>query len=265
MKKSLLSLVGAGPGDPDLLTLKALKCLERADVVLYDALVSERVLALIPASTLKVYVGKRCGQHSLNQEAINELIISYSKRFPHVARLKGGDPFIFGRGQEEINYAKKHGLYTEVIPGISSAIGLPTHYGIPLTKRGIHRSFWVLTATDQRHQLGKDLDYAAQSSATLVILMGTRKLPFIVEKLLSHRDPYCAIALVQNGSLPSEKVIIGQLQDILELAAEHQFSSPGIIIIGEGVKDYAAISYEVIRTERPLNTPLSMIRQPMAS
>lgn len=230
-----LSLVGAGPGDPDLLTLKAWKAIQKADIILFDALVGQEVLNLIPESTPKIYVGKRCGKHSQTQEEINHLIVEMAQQYQCIVRLKGGDPFVFGRGQEEVDYAELFGIQTEVIPGISSAIGVPGSCGIPLTHRGLSESFWVITAHTKNQKISQDIILAAKSTATLVILMGTRKLTELIDCVKKYRLRDTPIALIQNGTLPNEKVIVGCLDDILMKAKTAGFASPGIIVIGEVV------------------------------
>src|SRR5690349_2015813 len=142
-----LTLVGAGPGDPDLISVKGIRVLQSADVVLYDALVNEELLHYVPEEAPRIYVGKRLGQHEFTQTKINELIVVMANLHGHVVRLKGGDPFVFGRGQEEIAFARQHGLETAIVPGISSSIAVPELQGIPITSRGISESFWVLTGT----------------------------------------------------------------------------------------------------------------------
>src|SRR5690606_36467455 len=145
-----ITLIGGGPGDPELLTVKGLRILQAADVVLYDALVSEKILALIPAHTPAWSVGKRAGAHSFKQEEINTLIVDFAYRYGHVVRLKGGDPFVFGRGQEEIEFALSRGIEVCVVPGISSAFAVPGALKLPLTWRGVSESFWVVTGTTKR-------------------------------------------------------------------------------------------------------------------
>ncbi|PHN03861.1 uroporphyrinogen-III C-methyltransferase [Flavilitoribacter nigricans] len=226
-----ITLIGAGPGDPDLISVKGLKALRRAQVVFYDALVHPDLVEEAEHA-LKVYVGKRCGRHSVRQEDINHLLVSYARQYGAVVRLKGGDPFVFGRGQEEIDYARANGVTTDVIPGISSAIAAPGLAGIPLTHRGVAESFWVITGTTRKHELSRDLELAAQSSATVVILMGTRKLPAITEVFLRYRPASESVALLEKGSLPDSRIITGQLQDICEKAEAGQFAAPGIIVIG---------------------------------
>ena len=170
-----LTLVGAGPGDPELITVKGIRALERADVVLYDALVHPDLLNYAPPSAQRVFVGKRPwrrtgGRCEFAQTDINQLIVRYAHEFGHVVRLKGGDPFVFGRGFEELTFAQDAGLAVSVVPGLSSSYAVPTLAGIPLTSRGASESFWVLTGTTKDHQLSDDIAKASQTNATLVIL-----------------------------------------------------------------------------------------------
>jgi uroporphyrin-III C-methyltransferase len=166
-KQPHLTLVGAGPGDPEMITLKAINAFNAADIVLYDALVSDEILKLIPEHIPSLSVGKRAGAHSHAQDDINELIVEFAYLYGNVVRLKGGDPFVFGRATEEIEFAAKHGIETTVVPGISSAIAVPASAGIPLTARGISESFWVVTGTTMKGAISSDIKLAAQSSATL--------------------------------------------------------------------------------------------------
>ena len=230
-----LTIVGAGPGDVELITLKAIKALESADVVLYDALVNEELLQYAPQAEI-IFVGKRFGCHAYSQDQINELIVVMAKRSGHVVRLKGGDPFVFGRGSEEIEYAEKFDLETAIVPGISSALGVPASNGISLTQRGISESFWVITGTTSDHKLSKDVTLASQSSATVVILMGMNKLEEIISIYQNNRTDDLPIAIIQNGTKETEKKAVGTLSTIAELVKEKQLSSPAIIVIGEVVK-----------------------------
>src|SRR5690606_17092198 len=175
-----LTLVGAGPGDPELITLKGILALGKADVVLYDALVDKSLLKYATEKALKIYVGKRNGSRDNPQEETNQLIVDYALKYGHVVRLKGGDPFVFGRGAEEIEYAQQFGIKTEMVPGITSSSAVPAGQGIPVTKRGVSESFWVITGTTSAGQLSNDLHLAARSTATVVVLMGTKKLGEIV-------------------------------------------------------------------------------------
>ncbi len=229
-----LILVGAGPGDPELISVKGLKALQAADVVMYDALVSEELLQHAP-NAVKVFCGKRAGTHYMKQEEINRQIVEHAQRYGTVVRLKGGDPFIFGRGQEELEYAEKHGIPTAIIPGISSATALATSRKIPLTKRGITESVWVTTGTTSCGALSDDIELAAQSSATVVILMGIGKLPEIVKVFLKYKPATYPMAIIQNGTLPDEKVVCGQLVTIQDKVAKENITAPAIIIVGEVV------------------------------
>ncbi len=232
-----LTVVGAGPGDADLITLKAIKAIESADVILYDALINEALLKYASKDTELIFVGKRKGCYAYQQEQINELIVSKAIEKGHVVRLKGGDPFVFGRGAEEIDYVKQFGLETFVVPGISSSIAVPAYQGIPLTKRGAAESFWVITGTTKEHQLSADVAIAAKSSATIVILMGMGKLEEIVRIFSEENKQELPIAIIQEGTTENEKSGFGTISTISEIVKEKQLSNPAIIIIGEVVKE----------------------------
>lgn len=236
-----LTIVGAGPGDIELITLKAIKVLETADVVLYDALVNEELLNYAKNAEI-VFVGKRFGCHAYSQNQINDLIVSMAKRYGHVVRLKGGDPFVFGRGSEEIEFAQQFGIETAIVPGISSALGVPASIGISLTQRGVSESFWVITGTTSEHKLSNDVALASQSSATVVILMGMNKLDEILSIYENNRTDDLPIAIIQNGTKESEKKVIGKISTIAKLVNDEQMASPAIIIIGEVVKNASKIS-----------------------
>ena len=234
--KPKLTLVGAGPGDPELISLKGIKAIQSADVVLYDALVSTELLTYAPAHARIVYVGKRRGRCEFVQQDLNQLIVDYALNYGHVVRLKGGDSFVFGRGYEEITFAKEFGIETTVVPGISSSIAVPALAGIPLTCRGVSESFWVLTGTTKNHTLSKDIAKAAQSTATLVILMGMQHLSQIVQTLLEAGKADTPIAIIQNGSTSDEKIGLGTVRDIIEVTENEGLSNPAIIVIGDVVK-----------------------------
>ncbi|MEO1052869.1 MAG: uroporphyrinogen-III C-methyltransferase [Bacteroidota bacterium] len=239
-----LTLVGAGPGDPDLITVKGIKALASADVILYDALVHPDLLQYAKSNAKKVYVGKRAGAHSYSQDEINQLIVDNALSHGHVVRLKGGDPFIFGRGKEEMEYAEVFDIPTEIVNGVSS-ITTPGNYGIPLTRRGVNESFWVVTATKSDGSLSKDISLMAQSSATAVILMGLRKLDQIVKLFQLHGKGHIPAAIISKGSLPEGKVILGEVDTLLKKKKEERVEAPAIIVIGESVgthKDF----YELV-------------------
>ncbi len=201
-----LSLVGAGPGDPELITLKAIRAIKNADVILYDALANEELLDYASPNAIKQFVGKRFGCHSLSQQEINAVIIDYAHTYGRVVRLKGGDPFVFGRAQEEIDAARAAGIEVEVIPGISSALAVPASQMIPLTCRGINESFWVTTGTMQSGEISPDILLAAQSSATVVILMAMSKLEAIMDIFSANGKKETPVAIIQNGTTDKEKM-----------------------------------------------------------
>ncbi len=232
---SKLTLVGAGPGDSELITLKAIKALQSADVVLYDALANDSLLEYAPKEAIKINVGKRKGQHSFKQDEINNLIVSSALEHGHVVRLKGGDPFVFGRGYEELEHAKSFGISTEVIPGVSSSIGVAAAVQIPITHRDIARSFWVVTGHTSDGSLPKDLELAAQSSATVVVLMGMGKLAEIATIFDKFGKASVPVAIIQNGTTGEQKSVFGQVKDIVEKVNESKVSNPAVIIVGEVV------------------------------
>lgn len=233
-----LTLVGAGPGDPDLITLKGVKALQAADVILYDALANDALLAHAPASVPKIFVGKRAGKHKMTQEKINALIVKCAHHYGHVVRLKGGDPYIFGRGHEEQEFAEAAGIHCTLVPGISSAHAIPALQNIPLTKRGISESFWVITGTTQSGSLSHDVRLAAQSTATVVILMGMRKLQEIQAVFEEHGHTATPVAIIQNGSLPNERLGLGAIHSLATLGDTLQLGSPAVIVIGEVVREH---------------------------
>jgi len=234
--KPKLTVLGAGPGDPELMTLKGVKALAEANVVLYDALVNRELLEYAPNAT-HIFVGKRKGFHKYSQDEINELIVANAHAHGHVVRLKGGDPFIFGRGAEEIEHAKQFGLETAIISGITSAIAVPASLGIPLTKRGISESFWVITGTTSERNLSLDVALAAQSTATVVILMGMSKLSEIVTLFKIEGKHKMPVGIIQNGTTNNEKSVIGTVDSIVEKVNENNIAAPAIIVIGEVVNE----------------------------
>jgi len=235
MRKSKLTLVGAGPGDPDLISIKGVKALADADVVLYDALAHPDLLKYAPTRAKKIFVGKRAGGCMFSQDEINKLIVENALAHGHVVRLKGGDPFIFGRGHEEILYAQSFNIETAVVPGISSSIAVPELQQIPLTRRGVNESFWVITGTTSTGDISGDIALAAQSTATVVILMGMNNLERITELFRQEGKGETPVAIIQNGSLPEERIGLGSVNTIVSVVKEQKLSSPAIIVIGEVV------------------------------
>lgn len=239
MKTGRVYLVGAGPGDPGLLTLKAKACLEQADIVIYDYLANERLLEYVRPDAERVYVGKKAGQHTMKQEQINHLLVESARKYAVVVRLKGGDPFVFGRGGEETLELHQDGIPFEIVPGIPAGIAATAYAGIPVTHREIAASAAFVTG----HEAKKADDSASvnwkiigQSCDTLVIYMGVKNLPNIVAHLLeSGKTPDTPVALVRNGTYPSQFTITGTLDNIVQQAEESQITPPALIIIGEVV------------------------------
>ena len=235
IKKPLLTLVGAGPGDPELITLKAVKALAVADVILYDALANEALLEYTQPDAVKVFVGKRFGCHALSQDEINVLIVEYAFSHGHVVRLKGGDPFVFGRAQEEIDFASSMGIAVTVVPGISSALAVPSMQMIPLTCRGVAESFWVTTGTTRSGDISGDIKLAAQSTATVIILMAMSKLEQIMDIFNAAGKAATPVAIIQDGTTDKERTVVGTVKDIVFRAEHAAISNPAIIIVGEVV------------------------------
>ncbi|MBU0463460.1 MAG: uroporphyrinogen-III C-methyltransferase [Proteobacteria bacterium] len=237
-KTGTVYLIGAGPGDPGLLTIKAKECIETADVVVYDYLASPFLLNYARSDAQIIYVGKKGGDHTLSQDKINLLLVDKAKQGFDVARLKGGDPFVFGRGGEEAQMLLSHGVSYEVVPGVTSAIAAPAYAGIPITHRD-HTSF-VSFITGHEDPTKKDTsmqwDVYAKSNATLVFLMGVKNLENIVKNLIKHGKPSdTPIALVRWGTTARQKTVTGTLETIVERVKQAKLKSPAIIVIGHVV------------------------------
>ncbi len=235
-KTPKLTLVGAGPGDPDLITLKGVKALGDADVVLYDALANEALLEHAPKA-MHIFVGKRRGMHKFIQDRIQELIVEHALEGKHVVRLKGGDPFVFGRGSEELKYVVDKGIEIAIVPGVTSAIAAPASFGISLTQRGVNESFRVITGTRSDLKLSEDVDAAANSNVTIVVLMGMSKLEKIVRVFTSKGKTSIPVAIIENGTKKEERLAVGTIGTIEKLVAEKGLTNPSIIVIGETVKE----------------------------
>ncbi|MEM0996749.1 MAG: uroporphyrinogen-III C-methyltransferase [Bacteroidota bacterium] len=231
-----LTLVGAGPGDPELLSIKGARAIADADVILYDALVDERLLVYARPQAKCVFVGKRAGQHSIKQADLNVLIVRYALTHGHVVRLKGGDPFVFGRGHEELAYAEQFAIATAYIPGISSIASVPGLQLIPLTRRGYADSFWVGTGTTMTGPLTADLRQVLHANATKVILMGMRKLAEISNLFDEQGLGSLPAAIVMAGSTERERYGLGRAHALPEIATAYQLGAPAIVVIGAVVE-----------------------------
>lgn len=230
-----ITLVGAGPGDPELLTIKAWKALKYAKVILFDALINRKLLDLAPIDAIKIDVGKRAGKHRVSQEKINQLLVHYALQYGHVVRLKGGDPFVFGRGFEELQFARRFNVEVEIIPGISSALAVPATQHIPLTCRGISESFWVLTGTTRTEQLSQDIAMAVKTNTTVVILMGMAKLQQICQIYIQNGKAQIPAIAIQSGTTANEKAVLGTAENLHKKVKAAALVTPGIIIIGNVV------------------------------
>lgn len=230
-------LVGTGPGDPDLLTVKALRLLQNADVVIYDRLVSDAILQQIPSGVTRIYVGKKTGNHSLPQEEINQLLLNLAEAKRNIVRLKGGDPFVFGRGSEEALYLAQHNIAFEIVPGITAASACTTYAGIPLTHRGLAHGVQIVTGHSQADQpLQLDWKSLADPDKTIVIYMGLANIELITQKLieagLAIDTPAAAI---ENGTTARQQRVISSLKQLSEDTHQAGLHSPVIFVIGQVV------------------------------
>ncbi|MCR2804495.1 uroporphyrinogen-III C-methyltransferase [Paenibacillus soyae] len=241
-------IVGAGPGDPELITVKAMRLIQQADVILYDRLVNKELLEYRASHAILIDCGKAPGAHTMPQEQIQKTLVRYAQEGCQVVRLKGGDPLIFGRGSEEALELAEWGIPYEFVPGITSAIGAASSSGIPLTHRGLAASFACVTGS-RCHGPGKDVrwDLLAHGVDTLAIYMGVSELPSIREELLRHgKAASTPVALIERGTTASQRVIVGTLADIHTLAVSMKLSNPALIIIGEVVR----VREQLLRAEQ---------------
>lgn len=244
-------LVGGGPGDPELLTVKALRLIQTADVIVYDALITDEIMALSNPASEKIYVGKVANRHTLAQDEINLLLVKLAQQGKSICRLKGGDPYIFGRGGEEALTLSQHNIPYEVIPGITAAAACSAATGIPLTHRDYAQSLQFVTGHCKNKQgLANDnqagqVDWQSLASAnqTLVVYMGILRSPDIKLNLINHgRSADTPIAIVEKGTRPDQRVVIGTLSELDTLVKQHQIGSPALIIIGEVVNLYTQLN-----------------------
>jgi uroporphyrin-III C-methyltransferase len=239
MNSSKVFICGAGPGDPALISLKGYKLLSKCDVVLYDRLVSKKLVDKIPSTIKKIYVGRESGKAtSTHQSRTNKLMLTYAKEGKSVLRLKGGDPLIFGRGGEEAEYLRKHGIQFEIIPGISSAIAAPAYAGIPLTHRDYSSSVAFITGHENERKNHSDVNLKALASAvdTIVVLMGIERIKEIVQGLRAGgMKGSTRVAIIEKGTMKDQRVILGNLDTILNKAVRYEVTSPAVIVVGRVV------------------------------
>jgi uroporphyrin-III C-methyltransferase len=240
-----VALVGAGPGDPDLLTVKALRLIGQAETVVFDRLVSAEIMALVPDSATRIYAGKQVANHHLAQDDINALLIRLAREGHRVLRLKGGDPFVFGRGSEEAEALAAAGIPFEVVPGISSASGCATYAGIPLTHRGLAHGVRLVTGHwREGHAMDYDWHGLADPDCTLVVYMGLTHLPEIAEHLMAAGLPGdTPAAAVESGTTPRQRRVLGTLETLSGLAAQDGLKPPTLIIIGRVVSLAGALDW----------------------
>lgn len=232
-----VALVGAGPGDPDLLTLQAFRFIKQAEVVIFDRLVSKEVMALIPQGCEQIYVGKKQENHRVPQDGINQLLVDYAKRAKKVVRLKGGDPFVFGRGSEEAQFLLANGIACHIVPGMTAASACTSYAGIPLTHRKVARCCTLITGNVQDNG-ALDLPWSTLNDAeqTVVFYMGIKSLPIITKQLIkAGRSPATPAALIRKGSHQDQQVIKGSLETLEDLVTLHNIKPPSLIVIGNVV------------------------------
>jgi uroporphyrin-III C-methyltransferase len=237
-----VALVGAGPGDPDLLTIQAYRFIKQAQVVVYDRLVSKEIMALLPSDSVQIYVGKKQAEHRVPQDGINQLLVDYALTGKKVLRLKGGDPFVFGRGSEEAQFILKHGIACHIVPGMTAASACTSYAGIPLTHRKVARSCTFITGNV--HENGAlDLPWQTlnDKEQTVVFYMGIKTLPVITKQLINAgRDKSTPAALIRKGTHANQQVIKGNLENLSELVAIHNIKPPSLIVIGDVVDTFSS-------------------------
>ncbi|MBI2859935.1 MAG: uroporphyrinogen-III C-methyltransferase [Chloroflexi bacterium] len=237
--KGKVYLVGAGPGDPGLITVRGVERLKQADVVVYDRLIDERLLDYAPADAERIYVGKAPDRHAMSQEEINRLLVELAGEGKTVVRLKGGDPFVLGRGGEEAETLVDAGIPFQVVPGVTSAVAVPAYAGIPVTHRGLSSSLAVVTGHEDPAKNGSNIawDKLATGVDTLIFLMGVRNLPQIVARLVEHgRAPNTPAAVIKDGAGPAQRTVVGTLETIVEMVQRQRITSPAITVVGEVVR-----------------------------
>ncbi len=239
MKAGKVYLVGAGPGDPELISIKGVDCLKKADVIVYDRLLDERLVDAASSEAERIYVGKTAGEHAKPQDEINQLLVTKAKEGKTVVRLKGGDPFVLGRGGEEAEVLVQNDIPFEVIPGITSATAVPAYAGIPVTHRGLASSFAVITGHEDQGKDSSSINWEKLTSGvdTLIFLMGMKNLPEIVAKLMKYgRPPNTPVAIIKGGTRPEQETVVGSLKDIVSRVEEYRLTAPAVIVVGNVVR-----------------------------
>ncbi|WP_292462536.1 uroporphyrinogen-III C-methyltransferase [Methanolobus sp.] len=248
-KNGKVYLVGSGPGDPELLTLKARRLIDSADVVVYDQLPGKMILDSIPAGTEKIDAGKHAGDHTLRQDEINEVIIGKAREGKNVVRLKGGDPYMFGRGGEEAQELIEAGIEFEIVPGITSAIAVPAYAGIPVTHRDHASMVTFITGHEDptKDESALDWETLAKFDGTIVVFMGVKMLENNVSELIKNgKDPQTPVALIERGTRPDQRVTIGVLENIASIAKEKNVKAPAITVIGTVVKLHDELGEQIL-------------------
>jgi len=245
-------LVGSGPGDPELLTLKARRLIDTADVIIYDQLPGKAILSSMPDNAEKIDAGKFAGKHILTQNKINEAIVQKAKEGKMVVRLKGGDPYVFGRGGEEAEALLQEGIEFEIVPGITSAIAVPAYAGIPVTHRESTSMVTFMTGHEDptKEESGLDWDALAKFGGTIVILMGVKMLRRNAEELMKKgKDPKTPVALIERGTRPDQRVTVGTLASIADLAEERGVKAPAITVVGDVVRLHDILGEQLVETD----------------
>lgn len=245
-------LVGSGPGDPELLTLKARRLIDNAEVIVYDQLPGKAILNSMPEKTEKIDAGKYAGNHTMPQSEINKVLVQKAKEGKMVVRLKGGDPYVFGRGGEEAEYLVAEGIEFEVVPGITSAIAVPAYAGIPVTHRESSPMLTFITGHEDPKKKESWLDWEtlAKFEGTLVILMGVKMLRRNTEELMKYgKDPKTPVAVIERGSRPDQRVTVGTLENIATLAEERKIKAPAITVVGDVVRLHEVLGEQLVKAD----------------
>lgn len=246
MKQGIVYLVGAGPGDPKLITVRGVECIQEADVIAYDRLANPKLLAYAKPTAELLYVGKLPDRHSMPQEEINQLLVEKALQGHVVTRLKGGDPFVFGRGGEEAIELARHGIPFEVVPGITAGIAVPAYAGIPVTQRFVSSSFAIVTGHEcpNKEQTSIRWEKLATAVDTIAFYLGVKNLPMICEQLIAHgRVATTPVAVIEWGTIAEQRTVVGTLETIVEQVKQQEITNPAIILVGDVVNLHEQIAW----------------------